>query len=392
MYNLVALEINEPKELANQILTAWENSDAPLILDPRLPKKLREKIITNLRPHLYIKQNQEPIKLPGGIPVSENDALIIPTSGTTGDPKGVILTHQAIKSSVKLTHKYLNFDPVSDKWLLILPPYHIGGLMVILRSLLCNTSFEALEQVSENSLNTKLIQGYNLTAAVGSQINFFRELEFKAVLFGAMPTETKNQPNFIQTYGLTETCSGVVYNGVCLEGVTTKIEPETGQIFLKSPTLLRAYRNNLNNPLAVTPEGWDPKTTDGFFPTKDVGFINQFGKLEVLGRIDDVIITGGEKVWPQKVETTLKSLPGVKDVALTGLPHPKWGSIVCALIVYKDQRYKYSYQDLKALLLNELAFYEIPKLITSVPELPKTPLGKLKRKEVNNLAKKMFNT
>src|SRR5690606_20754950 len=118
--------------------------------------------------------------------------------------------------------------------------------------------------------------------------------------------------NVIATYGMTETRSGVVYDGLPLDGVEVRIEPN-GEIHLRAPMLLRCYR-----------DGTDPKLADGFYPTGDLGAMDG-DQLRVHGRRDDLIITGGENVWPAAVERVLLGHPKVAEVAIVGRPDPEWG-------------------------------------------------------------------
>ena len=127
-------------------------------------------------------------------------------------------------------------------------------------------------------------------------------------------------PHCIATYGLTETGSGVVYNGKPLNSV--EIEIRDGEVHLRGPMLLRCYR-----------DGTSPLTSDGWLPTGDLGFLRDDGSLHVEGRRGDVINTGGEKVWPDDVERQLIKHPDIHDVAVNGLPDNEWGQIVAAFVV-----------------------------------------------------------
>lgn len=388
MADLIAIDIKEPALLTENILKVWDNSNAALIIDNRLPIKTKKSLLESMRPSMYVDDSGETTKLNDPVAVSPGDALVMLTSGTTGNPKGVILTHESIKQSIKLTHSYLNVDPSHDGWLLMLPPYHIGGLMVILRSILTNTRLKYLKEITAQNVKNALAEGYNLTACVPTSLDRLKELPFKAILVGAMAYSGGKLKNLVHTYGMTETCSGVVYNGEPLKNVKIEIDQFTDEISIKSPTLFRAYRNHPDHYLKMTPEGFDPKDSRGFFLTKDIGFFDDENKLKIIGRSDEVIITGGEKVWPQKVENALTKLPNVKEAAIVGLPDQKWGSSVTALIVYDQDRPTYNYQTLKKLLKDELAFYEIPKTVLSVPSLPKTLVGKLQRSKLTTWAMK----
>ena len=133
-----------------------------------------------------------------------------------------------------------------------------------------------------------------------------------------MPAE--RPPNTVATYGLTETFSGVVYEGWPLRGVEMRTVGDDVQ--LRCPMLLRCYR-----------DGTDPRTDDGWFSTGDAGSVADDGRLSVFGRVDDMITSGAEKVWPVAVERILAQHPGVAEVAVVGRPDPEWGQAVTAVMI-----------------------------------------------------------
>jgi O-succinylbenzoic acid--CoA ligase len=126
-------------------------------------------------------------------------------------------------------------------------------------------------------------------------------------------------------------------------------------------------------------DGSDPKDPDGWFSTKDAGELDAAGRLRVLGRRDDAINTGGEKVWPAGVEWALHDHPGVAEVAVIGRPDAEWGQIVVALVVPTDAASPPSLADLRAWAKERLAVYAAPRQLEIVDRLPRTPLGKVRR-------------
>ena len=147
---------------------------------------------------------------------------------------------------------------------------------------------------------------------------------FRTVVLGGSAMPADLPPNAVTTYGMTETGSGVVYDGVPLDGVEVAVVD--GEVRLRCPMLLRAYR-----------DGTDPRDADGWFPTGDAGGWDEgTGRLRVHGRIGDVIVTGGEKVWPAAVERVLTAHPGVAEVAVVGVADPAWGARVVAVVVPRD--------------------------------------------------------
>jgi o-succinylbenzoate---CoA ligase len=174
-------------------------------------------------------------------------------------------------------------------------------------------------------------------------------------------------PNAVTTYGMTETGSGVVYDGHPLAGVELKVVD--GQIHVRAPMLLRAYR-----------DGTDPKDAEGWFPTGDAGEWDETTRtLRVFGRTGDLIVTGGENVWPVAVERVLSRHPGVREVAVVGRPDPEWGQRVAALVVPTDPTDPPSLDALRSAAKQELPAYAAPRELDLVEALPRTPLGKVAR-------------
>jgi o-succinylbenzoate---CoA ligase len=181
----------------------------------------------------------------------------------------------------------------------------------------------------------------------------------------AMPPDLP--PQAVATYGSTETGSGVVYDGVPLAGV--EVRTVGGEIHVRAPMLLRAYR-----------DGTDPKDADGWYPTGDAGSWDATaGRLSVFGRIDDLVITGGENVWPAAVERVLGTCAGVAEVAVVGRPDPEWGQRVVALVVPADPADPPTLDALRDAVKAELPAYAAPRELVLVASLPRTPLGKLAR-------------
>jgi O-succinylbenzoic acid--CoA ligase len=167
---------------------------------------------------------------------------------------------------------------------------------------------------------------------------------------------------------MTETGSGVVYDGVPLDGVEVRVRG--GQVELRCPMLLRCYR-----------DGTDPRNVDGWYPTGDAGAWDEtVGRLQVFGRRDDVIVTGGENVWPAAVERALATHARVREVAVVGRPDPEWGQRVTALVVPADPADPPTLDELRDTAKRDLPAYTAPRELILVTELPRTGLGKLVRR------------
>jgi O-succinylbenzoic acid--CoA ligase len=322
---------------------AWDRGDAVLPVDHRLPPAAQARLVAALG---------------GGEPVEAGDALVVATSGTTGAPRGVVLTHAAVEASARATSARLAVDPAADCWLSVLPLAHVGGLSVVLRALLLGVplTFDLADAAA------------TLTSMVPTQLERVDVARFRRVLVGGSADWRAGErpPNVVHTYGLTETGSGVVYDGVPLDGVSVRVDP-AGQVWLRGPMLLRCYR-----------DGTVPLDAAGWLPTGDAGALDEAGRLTVQGRLADVIVTGGEKVWPDAVERVLRRCPGVGEVAVAGRPDPEWGQRVVAWVVPAADAAP-TLDALRATVKEELGAWCAPKQLVLVDALPKTALGKVRR-------------
>jgi O-succinylbenzoic acid--CoA ligase len=177
----------------------------------------------------------------------------------------------------------------------------------------------------------------------------------------------------VTTYGLTETGSGVVYDGAPLAGVEISLSPAS-EIQVRGPMLLRAYR-----------DGTVPLHDAGWFATGDAGHIDTSGRLHVHGRLSDMVVTGGENVWPVAVERILGRHPGVAEVAVSSRPDPEWGERLVACVIPRDPAVPPALDELRALVGDELAPFAAPKELVLLSTLPKTSIGKLRRDELRRL-------
>ena len=172
---------------------------------------------------------------------------------------------------------------------------------------------------------------------------------------------------------MTETGSGIVYDRRPLDGVDIRIVE--GEVQLRGPMLLRCYR-----------DGSDPRTPDGWFPTGDLGELDGDGSLTVHGRRGDLIITGGENVWPEPVEAVLGARPDVADVAILGVPDPEWGELVTALVVPTDPDAPPQLDSLRDTVKATMPGFCAPRRLVIRQQLPRTSLGKLRRHDLPGAA------
>ncbi len=322
-----------------------------------------------------------------GSDIDDDVALVVTTSGTTGAPKGAMLTAAALTASASATHERLG-GPGS--WLLALPPYHIAGLQVLVRSVLAGTVPVELDvstgfDVSELAgAVSRLGSGRRYTSLVAAQLAKALTdpsaaaalAELDAVLIGGGPAPRPILDAaaaagiaVVRTYGMSETAGGCVYDGVPLDGVALRVLSD-GRIAVGGATLAKGYRN------PVVP---DPFAEPGWFFTDDLGTLDDSGVLTVLGRADDAISTGGLTVLPQPVEAALCAHPSVSDCAVFGLDDDRLGQRVVAAVVVTDGCAPPTLDTLRAAVTHTLDATAAPRELHIVDALPRRGIGKVDR-------------
>jgi len=358
----------------DELQRSWDAGDAVLPVDHRLPSPAATALLDALRPTRLVRPGGERDRLPGR-PVDPGDALVLATSGTTATPKGVVLTHAAVAAAAQASSAALAVDPARDAWLACLPLAHAGGLGVVTRALLTGTPLTVLPGFEAEAVERVARAGDRqvLVSLVATALRRVDPGLFRVILLGgdAPPAWPGGRPpSVVVTYGLTETGGGCVYDGVPFGHVAVRIVD--GEVMLRGPVLGRAYRG---------PDGDRPLTgPDGWLATGDGGRWAEDGALVVEGRLDDVIVSGGEKVWPETVEAVLRRVPGVADVAVVGRPDPEWGQRVVAVVTPAGE--PPTLDALRAAAGVELPPWAVPKALELVPALPRTSLGKLRRQAV----------
>ncbi len=340
---------------------------------------------------------------------------ILYTSGTTGQPKGAIITYgmqwwNAVGSALNLGHS------PDDRWLACLPIFHIGGLSILMRSVIYGISvmvhkkfdpFTTNHAIFEDKITiisvvTVMLQ--RMLAALDTEMKGVSyPSALRCVLLGGGPVPyplleecmLRDIP-VVQTYGLTEACSQAVTlstadvmrklgsAGRPLPPVQLRImhdnrptsPGEPGEIFLKGPTITPGYVDR--------PEATAQAFQDGWFATGDIGYLDKDGYLYVLDRRADLIISGGENVYPAEIESVLLSHPGVEEAGVCGRADPQWGQVPVAFVVLKAGS-TVSAEELLGYTAQKLARYKQPRSIYFSRQLPHTSSGKLLRRELPRL-------
>ena len=356
---LVALDLPGGSAFVDALQAVWERGDAAFPVDQRLSPTARAALLGEIAPSSVIAADGTETAVEGGRPVEPGDALVMATSGTTGLPRGVVLTHDAVAASADASTRRLGVSD-DDHWLACLPLSHVGGLSVVTRALRAGTRLTVLPAFDAGAVESA---GATLVSLVPTTLRRVDSTGFRRILLGGSRPPDDLPPNCVTTYGMTETGSGIAYDGVPLDGVELRIVDS--EIHVRGPMLLRAYR-----------DGTDP-LVDGWLATGDIGSLDAEGRLAVAGRRGDLIITGGENVWPDPVEDLIRGLPGVADVAVTGVPDEEWGQIVTAYVVPAGD--PPTLEAVRDHVRAHLTAYHAPRRLVVVDELPRTAIGKLSR-------------
>jgi O-succinylbenzoic acid--CoA ligase len=322
-----------------------------------------------------------------GEPIDDDVALVVTTSGTTGTPKGALLSAAALTASASATHDRLG-GPGS--WLLALPPCHIAGLQVLVRSLLAGTvpvemNVSAGFDIAElPTAIAGLGSGRRYASLVAAQLGKALAdpaataalADLDAVLLGGGPAPQQILDSasaagvtVIRSYGTSETAGGCVYEGVPLDGVLLRIAD--GRVVIGGATLASGYRN---------PNDPDPFAEPGWFYTDDLGTLDDSGSLRILGRTDDAISTGGLTVLPGPVEVALRTHPAVADCAVFGVADDRLGQRVAAAVVVAAAASPPTLAALAERVAASLDATAAPRELHVVHTLPRHGIGKVDRK------------
>ncbi|QLL08250.1 long-chain-fatty-acid--CoA ligase [Mycobacterium vicinigordonae] len=361
--------------------------------------------------------------LAGASPVDRSDdvepddvCIIMYSSGTTGRPKGVMLTQANIIAHTINAHEGFEFDP-GDKSMVSMPLFHVGGSSYVQFGIHDGVPSVMTRDVDGMTLAGAILKGANRTFLVPAVLAKVLESGEDAVkLFGALKTysygaspmplpllraalEAWPNTDFIQAYGLTEVC-GVISHLLpdahraqdnperltsagtlvpnaevrVVDPFTLKDVPagEQGELWFRTPQLMKGYHNK---PEATA----EAITEDGWFRTGDIGRVDDGGYIFVEDRLKDMIISGGENIYSIEVEQVLAEHPAVAEVAIIGIPDDKWGEVVKAVVSLEGEATE---EEIIAFARERLAAYKCPKSVDFADELPRNPTGKIMKKDL----------
>lgn len=320
-----------------------------------------------------------------------DSGLIVCTSGTTGNPKAVEISSKALLNSAGSANEELK-EPAD--WLLAINPAFIGGLMVLARAIVSNQNWvygldetdkfnpdlfisKALNVIAKNKkLRTSLVNAQLSTLVSQGHTDSLKK--FDAILIGgghiskSLYEQLKNEGvNLIRTYGMTETCGGVVWDGFALNNVLIRIDHPSsdgvGQIAIKSDSNATCYHGNSAEITKLN----ESTFVNDWVLTKDLGSLKN-GELKVIGRNDDIVISGGNNISLHAIENVIKDQAGIEDAVVFSIPDEKWGVVVAAVIVGKCD-----ISLIQKSIENELGKAAIPRIIKNAQEIPLLPNGKV---------------
>jgi o-succinylbenzoate---CoA ligase len=305
---------------------------------------------------------------------------IVETSGSTGRPKRVMLSRAAVAASVELSARRLGG---AGRWLLALPASYVAGVNVITRSLAAGAAPVLLEDHATFEEAAAEVGEGGFVSLVPTQLS--RHLDqpearaalasFHTVLLGGGPIDPSLRARaaaagvrVVGTYGSAETCGGCVYDGLPFDGVGVAIGAD-GRVRLAGPTLFSGYRGD--------PELTAEALVDGWFLTSDAGRLDDDGRLQLLGRLDDMVVTGGVNVPAAIVARRLREHPAVAGAEALGVPDPEWGNRLVAVVAYDDREVPLA--DLRDWVAQAHPRSWAPRELVAVPVIPLLPNGKTDR-------------
>jgi o-succinylbenzoate---CoA ligase len=313
-----------------------------------------------------------------GADLPDGTAVVIATSGSTGEPKGVQLGAGALLASARASLDRIGAGP-GARWLCPLPTSHIAGLGVLVRSIAAGTTPVVVDRLDPAWRNFAAF-GCGYTSLVPAQLRRMLDAGAGLTAFGAILLGGAAIPSgllagaraagarVITTYGMSETCGGCVYNGHPLDGVKLRATPD-GRIQIAGPVLFSGYRNRPDlTEKALADDGW--------FTTSDLGKLGPDGRLSVDGRADDMINTGGHKVSPTEIAAILESCPTVREALVFGEPDSQYGQRVTAVVVPVSLANPPRLDELRAAVQKRLPAYAAPRALVVIPTMPLLPSGK----------------
>ena len=410
----IPLDTKSTKEELEQQIK--ELNPSLIFTDTRNRKKVQGEDVVVMDENFFLNAftfDIRSLELPDESKIKESEIFgYFFTSGTSGQPKAVPLKRRQLITSAKASAENFRPDP-NHFWLLCMPLNHIGGISIILRSLVYGTAIYRMDIFHEEMVKEFLGENTRFQAAslvptmlkrLLSDPLFKTHRDFKAILLGGGPTtETilrqavERGIPIVSSYGMTETCAQIIANPtlapsgtyIPIKSVGKPFPPneleirddqarklgknQSGTIWLRGPQVFDGYHKKEDNETRFDKDGW--------FNTGDYGHLNGFGQLFIESRRTDLIVTGGENVNPYEVEQAMEKLPFVKEAVVIGVPDEEWGQKVTAVITLANGKTP-DIKEIREQLKGKLTDFKIPKELRVVEDFPRTSSGKIKRGEL----------
>jgi O-succinylbenzoic acid--CoA ligase len=369
----------DPVRLLEALRAAWGAGDAGVVMGEAGVSALPTATQAALR---------------GDLDLPPDTALVVPTSGSSGAPRSVILSHGALKSSTSASLERLGCEP-GERWILALPTRHIGGLQVLARSSALGTAPIVVEKPGDPlAIGAAIGEGEHI-AIVPTQLLRcldagvpLRRLHTVLVGGAALSDHLMRRAldagvPLVRSYGMTEMSGGCVYDGRPLDGVEVLVDAGAA-ILLRGPMRANGY-------LERPPGEASPFIRGGWYRTNDLGALTD-GILTVLGRRDDVIISGGAKVSASHIEARMPASPDIADVAVVGVPDEEWGERVRIIVrpeapgTWTQQRSAQALDEFRRALSDTVPRTHLPTELLAVERLDRTALGKIPAVERKRIA------
>jgi o-succinylbenzoate---CoA ligase len=373
--------IADAKRLLDPLARALDGTGPAILpLDAGLPAPRLRQLIDVFKPDAVVTPDGVSALRSDADKTAPDTAVIIATSGSTGEPKGVELSAAALLHSARASLARLGARP-GERWLCCLPVTHVAGLQVLVRSLVSGTEPVTADVGSAATVADAVAAGCAHVSVVPTQLGRLLTDDggpaalaaLRSLLVGGAAADQGLLERArgagvpaVTTYGMSETCGGCVYGGVPLEGVSVRAG-EDGLLRISGPVLMNRYRGR--------PDLTAAALADGEFATSDLGWVDR-GRVFVRGRADDVINTGGHKVVPGEVAAVLAGCPGVREVVVVGRPDPEWGERVTAVVVPVNPAKPPSLESLRTHVRTRLPRYASPSELVLTDAIPVLPSGK----------------
>jgi O-succinylbenzoic acid--CoA ligase len=370
--------------LAEAAVAAWDAGEAILPINPAAPRAERDRLLGRLRPtHLVDADGRRAV--PGGVRAPADTAAVVVTSGTTAEPKGVELTRTGMEVMGRGYSAGLDAD-ARDRWLTCLPLHHVASLGALARAYVTGASWVAHERFDiERVARAPRDEGTTIVSLVPTTLLRLLDAgaplhEFRRTIIGGAPLpaalRTRAEAAGVvvaDAYGLTETWGGFALDGVPIAGIEARLDSESAEIIVRGAPVMRGYRLDPQRSAEVLDD-------DGWLHTGDIGELDEHGRLRVIDRAKDLVISGGVNISPTEVENVLGAHPDVADVCVIGAPDDEWGERVVAFVVAEPGAPAPTLDALRAFAAEHLAAPKLPREIRVVEAIPRSNGGKALRR------------